>query len=102
MNARQRQLSKYMKRHMKRLEISQTDIAKFTGVTRSYISKLINGKAETTPSVDFLGRLAECFSDSHENAMDAAGVYDRGALELFLDRYPSKASIIRQLVRGDS
>jgi len=53
--------------------LSQSDLARKTGLTRQAINHLLNGKSKT-PSIDTMKKLADAFHTPVENIYEIAGM----------------------------
>lgn len=102
MNEQQYTFSQYIKERAEKHNMTQSDIAIATKVSRSYISLWVRGKAPQPPSIKVLTRLAKTFGDFPEDVLDAAGVYDRDKLTEAISLNPDIARQIRELYEKDT
>lgn len=70
--------------------ISQRELAKATGISRSTLNDLINGKIKKV-DIDDLRKIAETLEMSLENLLKVAG-YDDFLGYLYLDKYKNKST----------
>lgn len=97
MTPQQMQLSEYIQDKLWDCRLKQNQVAKKVGVSPAYISRLIHGTQNTSPSVEFCKALARCFNVDTEEVLDAAGVYDKSALDTAIEKNPDLAAIVREL-----